>query len=349
MTYLRNAWYAAAWGRDLAAGQPAAMRILDEPLVIYRRSDGGITTLEDRCVHRLAPLSLGRCEGDAIRCMYHGFLYAPDGRVVEIPAQDRIPDQARVRAYPAVERHSLVWVWMGEPAKADEALIPSVYALDDPGYLMGGSQIDYAAEAELINDNLLDFSHVSFVHAASFKAANDFTVNIPEITVLDRGVRFERWIRGSTGGLGDRVEGLLVDRWTAYDYLIPGVLVMWNGSYPLGTADALGGNRPDYSQAIRGVQVHTQAVTPMGPRSARYFFASGPRRDHGDERMREALLEVAAEAFAEDRLIIEAQQKVIDATPQPRMMPSIHDRGVTLFNRLVESLAREERAVAVDA
>jgi len=44
-------------------------------------------------------------------------------------------------------------------------------------------------------------------------------------------------------------------------------------------------------------------------------------------------------AFAEDKAMIEAQQKVIDTTPAQDVMPTAHDRGVTLFNRLVEKLA----------
>src|SRR5436305_566446 len=81
---------------ELEAGKPFAITILGERIVIWRTADGGLHALEDRCVHRLAPLSLGRCEGERLRCMYHGLLYEADGRVVEIPGQEVIPAKARV-------------------------------------------------------------------------------------------------------------------------------------------------------------------------------------------------------------------------------------------------------------
>ena len=104
MVYVRNTWYVAAWSCDLATAKPFPIRILGDPIVVYRAQSGRIVALEDRCVHRLAPLSLGRCEGERLRCMYHGLLFEPDGRVCEIPGQDLIPAQARVRSYPEIGR-----------------------------------------------------------------------------------------------------------------------------------------------------------------------------------------------------------------------------------------------------
>src|SRR6478736_1262962 len=105
MPYVRNAWYVASWEQDLDPARPMAVSILDEPIVLWN-SDGALVAMEDRCVHRLAPLSLGRCEGAKLRCMYHGLLFDAGGRVVEIPGQDLIPPQARLRTYPVAVRHS---------------------------------------------------------------------------------------------------------------------------------------------------------------------------------------------------------------------------------------------------
>ncbi|MEO7470419.1 MAG: aromatic ring-hydroxylating dioxygenase subunit alpha, partial [Sphingobium limneticum] len=104
--------------------------------------------------------------------------------------------------------------------------------------------------------------------------------------------------------------------------------------------------QPDYAEAIGAVTFTSQAVTPTGDRTARYFFSWGPHRDHGDEAIRDMLMTLADRAFAEDKVMIEAQQRVIDRTPSPRIMPTVHDRGVTLFNRLVERLARAEAGEA---
>jgi len=341
MTYVRNAWYVAGWEQELAPETPAAITILGERIVIWRTASGSVHALEDRCVHRLAPLSLGRCEGERLRCMYHGLLFDPDGKVVEIPGQETIPPRARVKGYPVEARHSWVWVWMGDPEAADISLIPPAVGYDDPAYILGHGQLDYEAEARLINDNLLDFSHLSYVHAISFGAGPQFAQSQPKITPLARGIRSERWITGTLGA-SNRKSDVPVDSWQTYDFLLPGVLLMWSGNYPAGTAERLGYAPPPQEDAQQGLNFTSQAVTPMTDRTSRYFFSWGPHRDHGDEAMRDGMMELAAVAFGEDKVMIEAQQKVIDMTPDPVVMPSAHDRGVTLFNRLVEKLARAE-------
>lgn len=340
MNYVRNAWYVGSWSPDIVVGKLTAIQILGEPLVLWRTA-GKLVALADRCVHRLAPLSLGRCEADHLRCMYHGFLYDTQGQCVQIPGQDLIPRGARVRTYPVIERHSWVWVWMGDPARADERLIPPAVGLDDPDWILGHGQLDYDAEACYINDNLLDFSHLTYVHANSFGAGPSFAESRPKLTPLDRGVRFERWITGTQGPVG-RSSDELTDNWATYDFLIPGVLLMWSGAFAAGTAAACNFERPDYSRALRGVTFTSQAVTPTANRKARYFFSWGPHRLHGDEGLRDLLMTVAAQAFGEDKVMIEAQQRVIDQTPHPQILPTAHDRGVTLFGNLVARLMREE-------
>ena len=341
MRYVRNAWYVAAWSHEIATDTPFAMTILGERVVVWRTAAGGLHALEDRCVHRLAPLSLGRCEGARIRCMYHGMLYDPDGRVVEIPGQDIVPQQAHVRSYAVVDRHSWIWVWMGDADRADEALIPPAIGLDHPDYILGHGHLDYAAAASLINDNLLDFSHLTYVHADSFGAGPQFAQTQGRITALPRGVRYERWTENSLGS-SSRRSAAPMDSYMTYDFLIPGVLLMTGGVFPLGTAAACGHGVPNHADAVSGVTFTSQAVTPMAGDTARYFFSWGPHRDHGDAALRDMLMGIAGKAFAEDKLMIEAQQRVIDMTPDPRIMPTAHDRGVTLYNRMVEKLAKAE-------
>ncbi len=338
--YARNAWYVAGWANELAYDNPFAITILGEPLVIYRASASRrLVALEDRCVHRMAPLSRGRCEGERLRCMYHGLVFGPDGVVVEIPGQGIVPPQARVRTYPVRESGGWIWVWMGDSLLADDALLPPAIGPDDPDYIMGQGHMDYAASASLINDNLLDFSHLSFVHANSFQTGMNFAETLPNLETLERGVRFSRWIENAQGPRG-RTDDSLYDNYMSYEFLIPGILLMWNGSFPTGTAAACKSGAPDYAHAVSGVTFTSQAVTPMTDETARYFFCFGPHKNHGDADMRDRFMVIAGEAFNEDKEMIEAQHQRIKATANPVVMPTVHDRGVTIFNRLVEKLAR---------
>jgi phenylpropionate dioxygenase-like ring-hydroxylating dioxygenase large terminal subunit len=83
---LRNSWYVAAWDREVTRA-PLARVFLDQPVVLYRKEDGTPVALEDRCCHRQLPLSMGKVEGDELRCGYHGLKFDSAGRCVEIPGQ----------------------------------------------------------------------------------------------------------------------------------------------------------------------------------------------------------------------------------------------------------------------
>ena len=113
-------------------GKKLARTILERPIVLYRGESGKIVALDDRCCHRAAPLSMGRVEGDDIRCMYHGMKFDPAGKCIQIPGQDMIPAKLGVRSYPVVERYDLIWIWTGDAEKADPDLIVDYPPLADP-------------------------------------------------------------------------------------------------------------------------------------------------------------------------------------------------------------------------
>src|SRR5579885_1119917 len=273
MPEVRNAWYVAGWSHEVPRGRPAAVRVLNEPIVLWRDASGRILAFEDRCIHRLAPLSLGRCEGDALRCMYHGFLYDRDGRVVEIPGQERSARNLRLRSYPAIERYGWTWVWMGEPGAADEGLIPSLIGMEHPDYVSFHGELEYAAAAHLVRDNLLDLSHVSFLHAHSFRLSEVWARERPNVTERARSVRSERWIRNE-GRLGMLESGEpQVDTYFRFEMFVPGVALFALWTFPPGTADATNGGPPDLSRPADGFA--TQAVTPLTDRTARYLYING--------------------------------------------------------------------------
>jgi phenylpropionate dioxygenase-like ring-hydroxylating dioxygenase large terminal subunit len=343
--YVRNCWYVAAWDYELKAGELISRTVLGEPIVFYRAQDGGLVALADRCCHRFAPLSLGRIEGDDLRCMYHGLKFDRAGRCIEIPGQDMIPQTACVKTYPALQAHSWIWVWMGDPAKADPALIPPAVGLDHPDWTLRSGHLDYEANYLLINDNLTDFTHLSYVHANSFGATEAFARTRPTVERLERGVRIWRWL---SDGLREdaptrvhrRGEG---DNWQSYDFLAPGVLLMHTVVCPFGTAERFGQRPPDLSQVeVISENFTSQAVTPTSERASRYFFSWGPRSGEGSDAMAEAMMQLALMAFGEDKTMIEAQQRVIDMGPEQKEVLTSADVGPMQMRAALQRLVKAE-------
>ena len=343
--FVRDCWYVAAWDHELGADKPIGRTIINEPVVIYRAASGGLVAMTDRCCHRFAPLSLGRIEGDELRCMYHGLRFDRTGRCTEIPGQELIPATACVRAYPVVEKHSWIWVWMGDPKKADEGLIPPAVGLQDPAWTLRSGQMDYEANYLLINDNLTDFTHLSYVHANSFGATEAFARTRPTVERLDRGVRIWRWMSSeftedSAARVHRRAEG---DGWQSYDFLAPGILLMHTAVCPAGTAARFGGGPPDLTQVeVLSENFTSQAVTPLTVKTSRYFFSWGPRAAEGSEAMADAMLQVAHMAFSEDKAIIEAQQRSIDLAPGEKEVLTSADVGPMQMRAAIQRLARQE-------
>ena len=343
--YVHNCWYVAAWSRDIKPDSLVPVTLLDEPLVLYRKGDGGLVALADRCCHRLAPLSLGRTEGDDLRCMYHGFRYAPDGRCVEIPGQRVIPPKARVRSYPVVERHSCAWLWMGDPQLADATLIPDFVGVDDAHWAMRPGRLDYQANYRLINDNLLDLSHLAYVHRNTF-GGGDAETNQSwadakvKVTQRARGVHIERWIASAPSPPSVRATtGPATAVWSGYDFVVPGILLLYTSYYHPGAAQWSGSGQPTEEPLFASFTC--QAVTPLTASSTCYFFAFGPWARHAQ--FEEQHHQVALAAFAEDQRMIEAQQRVIDAAPGEQMLLVDIDRGPALFDRILERLMQGER------
>src|SRR5688572_8807829 len=193
--FLMNCWYVAAWDAELIDGKLLARTIMEKPLLLYRGDSGKVVALDNRCCHRGAKLSNGRREGDDIRCMYHGLKFDPSGKCIQIPGQDNIPKGLGVRSYPVVERQTLVWIWMGDPAKADPAKIVDIPYLANPAWRGKQGYMHYDAHYLLIVDNLSDFAHLAFVHTKTLGGSEDYAYQTKPAAIerLEDGFRVERW------------------------------------------------------------------------------------------------------------------------------------------------------------
>jgi phenylpropionate dioxygenase-like ring-hydroxylating dioxygenase large terminal subunit len=337
--FIRNLWYVAAWSHDVAAGKPLGVTVIGEPVVLYRRRDGSVVALEDRCPHRFAPLSLGRVEGDDLRCMYHGLRFGPDGACVEVPGSPRVPPRLCARTIPVVESSSWVWVWPGDPAKADPARVPRAFGLDDPAWEYRSGAIDYEADYELLNDNLCDLSHLDFVHETTLGRASGskWSDDHPRISAEEDGLRIERWFRSHA--LFSRLER--VDTWSSYRYVLPGLFLLTSQAFPEGTAEASGFGPPDAKPIFH--RIDQQSVTPIGVGRTRYLWAFGLPRATTTPSFVDGVYRVTSTSFQEDKRIIEAQQEVWKRTPPERRMAAIpQDQAPAMFRRMVAQRLAEE-------
>lgn len=339
-TFIRNAWYVVAWDYEVLADTILERTILGESVIVYRKADGTPVVMENRCCHRAAPLALARKEGDCIRCMYHGLKFDPSGICVEIPGQKRIPDAARVRIYPAVQKTRWIWVWMSDPARADEALIPDTYSIQHPQWRSKPGYVNFRANLPLITDNLLDFSHLSYVHEKTLGGSTDIALSAPEVIGLDgRGLKIIRHVRDTPPAPYHRRLGNFtgnVNRWWEYTLSVSGMFIMTSGAQSVHKAEG------DLEGALL---FHScQALTPETKDSTHYFFSQAHNFALDDPTITESIYQSIAAAFEEDRRMIEAQSRVLRSNPAREMLGINADGPLVRYRRLVAAaLAAEQQ------
>ncbi|WP_374527003.1 Rieske 2Fe-2S domain-containing protein [Novosphingobium sp.] len=343
MPFVQNAWYVAGWSNEVGKEAPWGRVIAGRPIVFYRGEDGSVVALEDRCSHRCAPLSKGRVEGDAVRCWYHGLLFGNNGACLEMPGQDRVPSGFGIHAYPAVEKEGWIWVWLGSAAAADEALIPAC-GLDEGGIDYRTGHLDYAANYELINDNLCDLSHVAYVHEQTLaRDATDWVQREATYTNIDNGVGVARWIPGSQPlplpGLPERV-----DIRSSYSFYVPGAMSLLIAYYPVGTAAAVEYGEPHDAPLFALRNVH--GITPTDEKSSRYHFGVSLPVNPCPPEALDAAIAMVTFAFGEDKQTIEDQQRALDLFPDVVLRNTVHDTALMRIRRLIANQIKRETTIS---
>ncbi len=338
-TLVKNAWYVAAWSTEVD-DQLRRFVILDEPILLFRRTDGTVAALEDRCPHRLLPLSKGKRIGDTVQCGYHGLTFGADGKCVRVPGQDKIPPSAFVDAYPIEERHGIIWIWMGDKHRADPDEIFDLPQFHDPAWhAHHGGALHIKSNYLNVAENLVDPAHVSFVHPTTL--GNSASENIPVHVATDGpAIVAWRWIRdaepiGFFKAFGE-FDGN-VDRWHYYHLYTPCTAVIDFGSAP---------TEREISEDDRDSGNRVFALHFMTPVTENYTIDRWMHLRNTAIETEEASAKIDAMfeiAFAEDREILEAVHAEESRPLKRRPIRIAIDRGPMVYRKRVAEMIERER------
>ncbi|MDD1476031.1 aromatic ring-hydroxylating dioxygenase subunit alpha [Arthrobacter sp. AL08] len=345
--YPLNAWYVAAWDHEVTR-KPMPRRIADRPLALYRTEDGKAVALADACWHRLAPLSMGKTLAkDQIQCPYHGIIYDSAGRCVSMPAQETINPSATVPSFPVIERYRYVWVWLGDPTRADPGLIPDMHQMSSDGWAGDGETIFAPCNYQLVLDNLMDLTHEEFVHSSSIGqdelSESDFVVTQDGNTVT-----VSRWMLDIDAppfwlkNMRDKFPGFegRVDRWQIITFQSPSTINIDVGVAKAGT----GAPEGDRSQGVNGFVMNT--ISPESAKTCHYFWAFMRNYRLESQLITTQLRDGVHGVFGEDEAMLKAQQEAIDANPDYEFYNLNIDAGGMWVRRLIErQLAAEGRLI----
>lgn len=343
--YLRNSWYAAGWSSELN-DKPIARTILGDPVVLFRGSDGNAAALYDACPHRFAPLSLGKVKGDVIACGYHGLEFSRTGACVRNPhGKGVIPAALGVRSYPMTERYGMLWIWTGAPELADPALLPDLSAFDEAEYEWVYGKVDVTANYELVIDNLLDLTHVEFLHPFLASEGGSERTTFRSEQVGDRITSYYVATNEPVSGLFS----LLHDGDEKFsDFLVE---MHWLAPSNLYLLNALHISGQPSEKDVRLPVMHL--LTPETEDSTHYFWAVGRNRQHGNEEVSNMLGFGTQSAFEnEDEPMIRAARSRMRSNDlfahKPALLP-FDESGVRArrtLKRLIDAESARTKEVA---
>ncbi len=343
--FLRNTWYVVMPSNELPEGKILHRTILNEPLAFYRKEDGGIAAIRDVCPHRFVPLSMGKLlPGDRVQCIYHGLEFGGDGKCVHNPhGSQKISNGLHLPSYTVVEKHKLLWIWMGgrEP---DLSKIPDYSCLDTTPelHVTRFGYLNVKSHYGLLVDNLLDLSHICFTHAGIL-GNPDTAETDPEVTFDGDTVTVARYSSDAeTPGMirtmtTDPELQARSDQWTAITWF-PASNLRLN----------FGGCKPGQPRETGTGYWALHWLTPETDRSTHYYYCAArwgvQTDDEKNRELRELIYKMRTFAFADqDVPVIEAQQVAMDnmqGEPDPQLL-SI-DIGPSRYEKVLERLIAEE-------
>ena len=205
--YLRRYWHPVALTSEVST-TPLQIRILGEDLIIFKTTENKIGLVHKNCPHRRASLVYGKCEKKGIRCCYHGWLFSPDGKILETPGEDpdsksakKVRETFKLGAYPIIEFNGLVFAYMGPPKKIPE--FPHYDAFDIPGITRRPYRINYNCNWIQVLDAIMDPVHTSFLHGQS--SGIQFSKGFAEVGAIEFFERGNQYLGSNTRRVDDNV------------------------------------------------------------------------------------------------------------------------------------------------
>ena len=336
---VKNGWYVIARTHEITR-DPLERWLLGEPVALYRTEAGDAVAIGGRCPHRHFPLAAGCLRDDSLVCSYHGLSFGPDGKCDGIPSQAHVPSSYKVRSYPVVEMWKWVWIWAGDPDLADPSLLPTAdeIRLHEPGFFYRPFYFhEIKARYQLLNDNLLDLSHLAFLHASTIGTLENATT--PETREqTPRRLSSRREMKGIAPAPTIAAKGYngLVDRVSAMDFFFPG---FHSG---LDETRAVSDD-PDVPGELLGAGRVYHAITPATADSCYYFFASGAL----SEANLDLKYELLKEPIAEDIFASEQIERILSRMgEEPKELLLKSDTHAVQGRRLLQAMMDRETETA---
>jgi phenylpropionate dioxygenase-like ring-hydroxylating dioxygenase large terminal subunit len=333
--WLENCWYQVAWQHELKAGNHLERTVLDRALLLFRDASGASKAILNRCPHRFAPLSAGTIEGGIVRCGYHGLAFDGSGRCVDNP-HGAITSALCVPAFPIVERHRAIWVWLGS-GSGELSQIPDLSFIDvSPETARIYGYLPTAANYQLLTDNIMDLSHADYLHPTSL---GGMMTTAKTSTKESNGAVTVEWL--SNDCVAPPAFYSMVpppsraDIWTQVVWKPPAVMVLGTGASIAGTA------RSPINEATT---LHN--ITPATSVSSHYFFCSTRKFKVDDAQFTATLGELISNAFrTEDKPMLEKQQACMGTEDLFALKPALLkiDAGAVQARRILTRLIDLER------
>jgi len=337
MGFLKNAWYVAAWSDELKE-QLFARKILGEHILLYRQEDGVAVALSDRCPHRFVALHLGKRYGNTVECAYHGLRFDSSGACVVNPNSEVIPKAAKLKKYPLVKRHDILWIWMGDADAADSRKIPDFACMTDGCHATVHGYIHGQSNYMLMLDNILDLSHTNYLHKDTLGSEALARVRT-QIVEHDNYIDVLRWMpndyQAPLSAYSRGFEGKKADSW---------IDTRW---YCASNFDLVMGMTEPGAPRSEGKVAHSlHLITPETETSNHYFWANARDYRVDDDALTKQIGDGFAAAFTnEDKPILECQQEMMEGAEFWSLNPVLlaGDAAAVRIRRRVESLLKQEK------